>query len=219
MNIHIICPFSRKKLLPTLIKYLKPTGIIWHPVCDPNDIVAFENIDESWIKPFLCEPFKPNDMCYRKIDDYLNANNIIDDDYYGFTGDDDMYEPGFFNVIRSQTAKILVYSCYRGDSISDEPNSEPHPVYPLIINKLDDIRTCNVGLGMYMLKGEILKQIRFGNEHKWGDGYFAEELKRRWPNDIKIITDLFVFGNYFQPGRFTSKEKFLKSNWELPKYV
>jgi hypothetical protein len=44
----------------------------------------------------------------------------------------------------------------------------------------------------------------------------AVELKIRWPNDFIIISDLFVFGNYFEPGRFTNEETFLKSTWKLP---
>lgn len=101
-------------------------------------------------------------------------------------------------------------------SIPNIPSAENHPVYPLIINIPDDIRVCNIGLGMYIIKGEILKQIRFSNIDKWGDGMMAVELKTRWPNDFIIIPDLFVFGNYFEPGRFTTKTKFIKSNWELP---
>jgi hypothetical protein len=217
MKIHVITPFYRKQLLPVLIGYLAPFDVEWHPVCDPIDIRAFENNNYKWIHPLLCKPFCPSDMCYRKINDFIDAGNIIDGDYYSFMCDDDMYEPRFFNVIREQTKKIIFHSCCRGDTIPNIPGAENHPVYPLIINTPDDIRVCNIGLGMYIIKGDILKQIRFSNIDKWGDGMMAVELKTRWPNDFIIISDLFVFGNYFEPGRFTTKESFIKSNWELPK--
>jgi hypothetical protein len=215
MNIHIITPFYRKALLPTLIHYLKPMDIIWHPVCDPVDIEVFENNTISWIKPLLCTSFLPTDMCYRKINDFIESENIIDDDYYGFMGDDDMYEPGFIDVIREQTAKILIYSLYRGNVIP-ECDTERHPPMSIVINSLDEIQVCNIGLGMYIMKGEILRQTKFQNNHIWDDGRYAEELKARWPDDIKLLPDLYIFGNYFQPGRYTDKNNFIKSTWELP---
>lgn len=224
MNIHIICPFYRKYLLPTLIKYLEPTGIQWYPVCDPEDIKSFLNLKKNnWIHLTLCEPFRPGEMCYRKINDWigLNLKNINDNDYYGFMGDDDMYEPGFFDVIRQQTAKILVYSCYRGDTTpQNPPPAENHPCHPLIIRTLDNITVGRIGLGMYMLKGIILKNnMRFDTGHRWGDGLFAQTLRERYADEIKILSDLFVFGNYFEPGRFTSAEKFLKPTWRMPEYA
>ena len=220
MNIHIICPFYRKTLLPTLLKYLEPENIIWHPICDHIDIQAFDiNHLPLWVQPIICAPFLATDMCYRKINDFLDIGTIIDSDYYGFMGDDDMYEPGFFDTIRQQTARILVYSCYRGDTTPVIEEAEQHPSNPLIIRTIDDIQVGRVGLGMYIIKGEILRQTRFGNNHKWDDGYFAVNLKERWPGEIKILSDLFVFGNYFEPGRFTSKNNFIKNTWELPVIV
>jgi len=218
MNIHILCPFYRKNLLPTLINYLEPTGIIWHPLCDPIDMTAFYDNDKSWIQPILCPPFNPTDMCYRKINDFLDTKHIIDDDYYGFMGDDDMYEPGFFDVIRQQTSKIIVYCLSRGDT-TPECDTEQHPAMSITLHTLDDIRTFNIGLGMYILKGSILKQTRFGNVSKFDDGAYAENLKAKFPDDIKILSDLYIFGNYFQPGRYTNDNWKIKSNWELPKII
>ncbi|MHA1342376.1 MAG: hypothetical protein ACTSQG_00185 [Promethearchaeota archaeon] len=215
MKIHIITPFYRQHLLPTLIKYLEGIDIEWHPVCDPVDIKAFENNDKSWVHPLLCPPLKiPGDQCYRKFNDFIDAGDIINEDYYGFMGDDDMFEPGFFDVIRQQTAKIIVYSNYRGNN----PTSN-HPQYPLIMKNIDDICVCNIGTGMYIVKGEILKQTKFKIDHIWDDGRYAENLKNKWPNDIQILPDLFIFGNYFEPGRFTSKENFIKNTWELPQII
>lgn len=217
MNIHVICPFYRKHLLTTLIHYLEPMGIIWHPVCDPVDIEPFENNALEWVRPLLCEPLIiGSDQCYRKINDFIDAGGIIDDDYYGFMGDDDMYEPCFFNVLRRQTARIIINSNYRGDTIPDDNAVVKHGAYPLIMSGLKDIFAGNIGFAMYFVKGETLKQTRFGNENGNDDGHYAEMLKARWPGDIVFLPESFVFGNYFQLGRFTSKEAFIKSGWELP---
>jgi hypothetical protein len=219
LDIHVITPFFRKHLLPTLIHYLSPLHIQWHPVCDPVDIEAFLGNTIPWIKPLLCGKFQSLDMSYRKINDFIDAGNIAEEDYYCFMCDDDMYEPGFFDIVRKQTAKIIFFSCYRGDTVPNIPGAENHPVYPLIIRTANDIQTCNIGLGMYIVKGEILRRTKFNNTHKWDDGRYAEDLKNRWPADYIIIPDLFIFGNYFEPGRFVRKECLLKSNWELPQII
>jgi hypothetical protein len=194
--------------------------IIWHPICDPIDIEPFEDNKISWIKPFLCPPFLKTDQPYRKFNDFIEGSDIVDNDYYCFIGDDDMFEEGFFDVIRQQTSKILINSCYRGDVIPDGgiPRSR-HPIYPLIMRELENIHYGNIGLGMFTIKGEILKQTRFIAEpvsddtaYCFGDGLYAENLKNKWPNEIKFLTNLFVLGNYFQPGRYTenSKNNFIK---------
>jgi hypothetical protein len=215
MDIHILCPFYRVHLLPTLIHYFEPMGIQWHPIVGHDVKVSF---DRDWIIPLRTNELKPGEGCYRKINDFIETQQIIDDDYYGFLDDDSMYEPGFFDIIRQQTAKILFYSVYRGNSIPKNDGAEPHSIHPIRITSLKDIRVCNIGLGMCIIKGEILKQTKFKNTHKWDDGRYMERLKLRFPNEIQILPDLWVFGNYFQVGRYTDATKFIKSNWRLPEY-
>ena len=215
MQIHILCPFYRVHLLPTLIHYFEPMNINWHPIVGHDLQVSF---NWEWVYPLKTDECSPTDQCYRKINDFIDTQQIIDDDYYGFLDDDSMYEPGFFDIIRQQTAKILFYSAYRGDSIPRD-GSEPHPATTLKTRSLYDIRVCHVGFGMCILKGEIFKQTRFKNTHKWDDGRYMEELKSRFPNEIKILPDLYLLFNYFQPGRFTDKTKFLKPTWELPTII
>lgn len=232
--IHLICPFYRKHLLPTHINYLKPTGIYWHPVCDPIDIKAFDAINESWIYPFLCSDLiglkKDNPIdaracdkatfnaCFGKINAFINAGNIIDDDYYGFMGDDDSYEPGFFDVIRQQTAKILMFSLSRGNAIPHDAFTR-HPTSPLIISSHNNVRAGAIGLPQYIMKGVILKQMRLRMATNCDDGYFAEELVARFLSDIKFLPEIFAFGNFFEPGRYTDTSFKLKANWELPRFI
>lgn len=216
MKIHILTPFHRVHLIQTLIHYLEPMNIEWYPIVLPKENVPSFNRD--WIHPVCLkkETMLTNFIPYEKINDFIATQEIFDADYYSFLGDDDMYEPGFCDVIRQQTSKILFYSIYRGDSIPK--NAEPHPPIPIILKSLNDIRVCNIGFGMCTLKGEILKQTRFKMTHKWDDGRYMESLKLKFPNEIKILSDTFVFGNYFEPGRYTNKTKFIKPNWELPEY-
>jgi hypothetical protein len=190
-------------------------NIQWYPMVSPERDI-FEK--RSWVHPLHTKELVPGEACFRKLNDFLETQEIIDSDYYGFIDDDSMYEPGFFDIIRQQTAKIIIYSLSRGDTI---PNDEvaKHPTNPLIIKSLRDIRVGNIGLPQYILKGEIIKQTRFDPTHYHGDGYYAHILRMKFPQEIKILSDLFVFGNYFQPGRYTDATKFLKPSWFLPEII
>lgn len=219
MDIHVLCPFYRKNLLSTLIHYLEPMNIIWHPICDPVDIEPFNSINKPWIKTSLCRKLHQGDQYpYIKFNHFIETEQIIDDDYYGFMGDDDMFEPLFFDNLRKQTAKIIINSAFRGDAIPND-GSIGHGACPLIMRHLHDVRLNNIGTGMYFVKGEILRQTRFDINGTGGDGLYAEGLRARWPNEILFLTNWFIFGNYFQPGRFNRKDVFIKSNWELPKLI
>jgi hypothetical protein len=221
MNIHIITPFHRENMIKTLIKYMEPMNIIWYPVCDPDEIQSFEGINEDWIRPVLCPPLIiPPDQAFRKLNDFLNAAEIIDKDYYAFMGDDDMFEPGFFDVIKQQTAKIIFCSLARGDTIPAEAEGAGrHPVYPLIINGPEDVRVFNIGLMQFIIKGEIARQVRFNNTSNHDDGKMAEFLKNTFPDDIVYLPGWFGFGNYFEPGRYTNNNWKLKPEWKLPEII
>ena len=214
MDIHIICPFSRGFMIPVLIKYLKPCNIQFYPVCDSKEMEYFKNNTESWIHPVSCPPLTiPGDQAYRKLNDFIDSQTIVDDDYYGFMGDDDMYEPGFFDTIRQHESDIIFCSLYRGDTIPE--GAHPHPAKPLIIRGPESVRVYNIGLPQYIIKGRILKKIRFNNANNFDDGLFAEDLLKRFKN-ILFLPDLFVFGNSFYPCRYTSSKNFIKPEWRLP---
>jgi hypothetical protein len=217
MKIHVGTQFHREGLLKTLIHNLEPMGIEWYPVCDSEEIKAFETNNKPWIHPILCKPLQsPPEHACRKLNNFLDGIEIDDNDYYCFLDDDSMYEPGFFDVIRQQTSKIIFCSLSRGDSIP--VGAHPHPTYPLIIRGLNDVRVYNIGMCQYIIKGEIAKKVRFRNQNNFDDGIFAENLKRLFPHDCHFLPDLFVFGNYFEPGRYNNNWK-IKSHWKGPEII
>ena len=207
MNFHSIMPFYRKNLTQELTEHFEPMNLIWHPVCDIIDIQPFAGNTKQWIQPVLCPPLKiPGDQCYRKNNDFIDSVQIIDDDYYGFMHDDDMYVPGFIDKIKQQTAKIIIYSASRGDSWpTDDIGPYNWPPVPLTINTMDDIQIGKIDMCQYIVKGEILKQTRFGNNSVCDDGHYAENLKNKWPDDILILPEIGINFNFFQPGRYTNK--------------
>jgi hypothetical protein len=177
--------------------------------------LLFGSSSSTWIG---CIQSLSNNNCSRKFNDFLDTQEVIDDDYYGFMCDDNMYEPGFFDVIRQQTAKILIVSAYRGDSIPRD-GSAPHGTNILRITSLTGIKIARIDFCQYIIKGEIFKQNRFDPFNKVSDGVYAVNLRLKYPNDIVFLPDSYVFFNYLQPGRYTTTSTFVKQTWVLPEII
>lgn len=220
MRIHIITPFYRRHLTDVLIKRLTPFDIEWHPICDSVDMQPFENGTLDWIHPLLVPPLQPSPMtAHRKCNDFIDAGDIADEDYYCFMGDDDMYEDDFFDVMReiinNSHPGVIICSQYRGNA-TPACDVGRHPYHALVITKLEDIRAGNIGMPQYLVRGDVLKHVRFQEYEIWGDGFYAEELRRRFPNEIVFVPDSWCFGGYFQPGRYTDSATFRSPTWRLP---
>ena len=215
MKIHVITPLHRVYLVPTLIHYLKPMGVEWYPIMAPSELVEF---DEEWIHPVNVRERKPREGIAYKQNHFIETQEIIDEDYYCNMMDDDMYEPGFFDVIRTQKAKIIVFSLYRGDKIPND-NQMRHPATTIRAAKIRMMRPGHIDVMQYIVKGEIFKKHKFVVEHFMADGLYAQMLAETYPNEIVFLPDWYGLFNYFQPGRHNSKEAFPKPNFELPKII
>ena len=208
MNFHALMPFYRKYHYDKIRTHYETMSLIWHPICDPVDIQPFEGNTREWIKPLLCDPIRPGDVIvYRKINDFIEADDIIDDDYYGFAHDDDMYVPGYIDWVKQQTAKIIICSAHRGHRVVGG-DGYPHPTFPLVIKNLNDIHVYNIDFSQIIVKGSILRITRFINKFDFDDGFYAENLRDKWPDDILIHPEFGVYFNYFQPGRYDPDPRF-----------
>ena len=205
MSIHLLVPFYRKHLYKTLTYYYGQMKILFHPICDSVDIEPFKDNKLDWVKPLLCPSLIPGQQCYKKFNDFIDLGEIILDDYYGFCGDDDMFEPEFFSELSKRNSDVVYNSNYRGDKIPND--GAPHGVSPLIIRRKEDVFVNNIGLGMFFVKGHIFKTTRFDINFSGADGRFAEDVLHK--GTIDFMSNSFVFGNYFQPGRHTDRNKFL----------
>jgi hypothetical protein len=199
MNFHAVMPFYRQYMHKPLLNWFQSMNLIWHPVCDIEDIRPFVGNKESWIKPVLCDPLLPGEQCYKKLN-YMTE--FIDDDYYGFIHDDDMYIPGFIDKIKQRAADVIYYSASRGQNWTHDTKAYNWPPDPLIINTLDDVRVANIDLCQYIIKGRIYKQMKFGYNIDCADGIFAEELKVKFSGNILVLPEIGINFNYFQDGRY-----------------
>jgi len=240
MDIHILTPFYRKKLAKTLAYYWEQQQIFWYPLMAPSDYVEFPKT--RWLRPTMVSELKKGDNCFVKIDEFRDTQKIIDEDYYGVACDETIYEPGFMDTLRKQTAKVVVCSSYRGDKTPPGGDYQGPPTV-CVVDSLPQLRRNIIGMGQYFVKGEIFKELPYAGEgiklvpgsgkpvHKGGkppkkvkilrddDGHYIVELKKRYPNDIALMTNWYSFANYLQPGRWNTTKPCIKPNWELPKYI
>ena len=235
MNIHILTPFYRKKLAKTLVYYWEQQRVFWYPLMAPKDVVKF---DEDWIRPIIVNELVRGAhvsgelTCFDKIEEFRTTqrDTVIDEDYYGVTCDETLYEPGFMDILRQQTAKIVVCSSYRGDKT---PNCDPteitwykymNPPPICVVKRVAQMKRNYIGMGQYFVKGKIFKNLPYVEWSAKGftrcdDGHYIVELRERYPKDIAILRNWYSFANYLQPGRWNTTKHCIKSKWELPKYI
>ena len=81
------------------------------------------------------------------------------------------------------------------------------------------MRPGRIDILQYIVKGSILKKHKFIAEHHMADGVYAQMLSEKYRDEILFLPNLYGFFNYFQPGRYTKPEAFLKPTWKLPQII
>jgi len=187
--IHIITPFSRNHLIDFLVEHLRQFNIIWHPICHEN--VPFPN--ESWIVPMFVDisNLEPNqDICYSKLNQFLNCYDMLDDDYFMFMCDDDAYEnKSLFEMIRRRNDDVIFVSMKRGNL---------QPYIQLLIAHPSMIQVDFCGLEQIIVKGKILRQHRFVQFASYADGLLNVEIFKA--HGAVFEPDEFVLFNVNKPG-------------------
>jgi hypothetical protein len=194
-------------------------GIEWYPIMAPSEHVEF---NERWIHPVHVRERKPGEGIAYKQNHFIDTKPIFDNDYYCTMMDDDMYEPGFFDVVRKQTARVIVFSLYRGDTRPSEPtgyNNMRHPATTIRKVRPEGMKPGHIDIMQYIVKGDIFKKHRFIVEHSMADGVYAQMLAEKYRNEIVFLPDWYGLFNYFQPGRYTTEKAFLKPTWKLPEII
>ena len=201
-NIHLIMPFSRRHLWRALIDAYRPMNVILHPLIlsteDPPEPL------EDWIWPstYIQEGgFNQSEM----LNEFIESDTITDDDYYITVSDDDMYEPGVFDIIRNMDDPVVIISMKRGHRCPIEYHTEKaYPATTLYADP-ENIKVGSVGGEQVFMKGSVLKTIRFNKEHPAvADGFVAEHLMANY--SIRYEPDLYALFNYYEPGRWNKQK-------------
>ena len=188
--INVVTAFHRVENYKWLRRHLMFHPIVWHKISDVEDFEADNTI--------FYEPIEGYDILYQKLNHFIRNTHIIDNAYYCFLNDDDAYEGDYFKDLPD--ADVIFTSMKRGYKRVGE-----HPIYDLIISSPDCVRVNYIGVEQFIVKGHVLKKIRFDTTKKNADGYMAVWLKNSF--NCVYEPNRFVLFNYLQKGRWYDGKK------------
>lgn len=201
MIYHVITPLARYENLNPLVRMLEPHKVSWHVTTDSENLFRIW-FPLNWARAYSIDNAKvpPADRCLDSINWLLNHLRLNDDDFYCFLNDDDAYEDGFFEKLSPHQANdVLIVSMKRGDQIP--PGTPAHRAHGTntLVAAPENMRICQVSLEQILIKGRLLKGLRFPVKD-CGDGLFIEEVVSKHP--VKYVPEANVLFNWFEPGRW-----------------
>jgi GT2 family glycosyltransferase len=191
-------PFSRTHLKDKLLKMYN--DFYFHPIMNPSQVTDFP----EWVTPLVVpDAPKGQDICYYKLNQFIELGGIQDDDLYMFMCDDDAIERDDLKAIEVFTGEVLFISMLRGHKIPDNSTGvSRHPVSTLIAAP-ENIKPCSIGIEQIVVRGKILKSLKFNNSST-ADGEVAVYLKKHFK--CEYAPEIFIKFNYFEPGRWMSEK-------------
>ena len=197
--IHVLTRFSRHENYEQMKAILNFDSVQWHLILDgPPPLPLADWIDAA---TFHRNP-ESDPHCYGLTNRWIETRRIEDNDWFHFLNDDDAVEPGFYDKLQRLDVpeRVVVCRMLRGNRI-------PHGVVPLraypttpLEPRPENMRVGEVGDEQFILRGDILRQLRFQPEHHAADGMAAQWLVRNFP--IHYAPELNVLFNYLEPGRW-----------------
>lgn len=196
---HILTPFSREANLQRLGVHLRDLGLIWHPIM--NETFCFRIEESEWLKPCVCPvPPKGWNPGHHVLNYYLEHEPICEEARYLILCDDDWYEDGFFDKIDAIEGDVLVCSMKRGNT--QPPNCPQYGTSTLVASR-ENLRVGYVAGEQLILRGNILKNIRFGPENDSDGRIIVQVCEAQGQEKVKFVPEACVLFNYLQPGRWT----------------
>jgi glycosyltransferase involved in cell wall biosynthesis len=205
MNIHIITRLTRPEHIEKVwqsIERAKVDGIQihWRIIVD---ILGDFSLDSSTLR-FLKE--KSNSIMIEKGDPstfgYLLINQIIDsipfEDWFYILDDDNSIHPDFFKRIKEENPKagFLVFDqLVEGKDFTGLHIREA---------KMENMKWQGVDVGQLLIHKGSMDNIRFGGNYS-ADGFFVENLVKRFSNRFKFINKPLTNYNAFQEKKLNRK--------------
>jgi hypothetical protein len=200
-KLHILMPFFRtenKGFYDTRFSFL---NLLWHPIV--VDVGIF--VESDIIKPLILDiKNKPeNDQTnYWKLNEFIKSSAIDDNDYYWVINDDDYFSEHIPFSLSYCVSDVVFVSMMRGQCIPDDPRLDAiccHPSYTLYAIP-ESVMPCQIGCEQFIIKGKVLKTLKFDQNNPYSDGYTAVNLKNNFQCEYR--RDWFVFFNWLQKGRW-----------------
>jgi hypothetical protein len=189
---HIITPFSRTKFFGYYLFLLENENVTWHPVLSGDiEIGSYP----PWVVPLRLSPIPTGvDPVYWKMNRFIEKEPIVDNDLYMFLCDDDSISKDFISKVRNISSDVAFVSMKRG--MNQPPNG--HPTSTLI--PFLGVKAGSIGFEQMIMKGSVLKQIRFIENSGIADGLMAEYLQEHYP--IHFCRDAYILFNFLEKGRW-----------------
>lgn len=203
MNIHLVMPFSRPENKEKVLSAYRDRNVILHPIMFEDEPIEFS---EPWVRPFVikekatdCTVMMPGTY---KRNRWIEANNLEPDSYYVTADDDDNYEAGVFEAVRSRDSDIVIISMKRGNQVP--AGVEPHRAYATstLIASPENMRIGRVSAQQMFVKGRLFKEHPHNEESHCWDGELAEHYQEMHKN-IVFLPKIYALLNYFEQGRWT----------------
>lgn len=201
MNHHVITPLNRFENLRKLVTLLEPQKIIWHVIID-RDVPFRLWFEQDWIHCHVC----PNDgttfwsRCNTSINWLLDTMPCVPTDRYSILNDDDAYEPGYFDKLRSHSGDVIVTSMHRGNATPIGVAAERAHGTNTLVAAPENMKVGHVGVEQICVAGSILNACRLPL-HIAGDGQMIEYICAT--NHVRYVPDAFVWFNYLEKGRWS----------------
>lgn len=199
MEHHVITPLNRFENFGRLTDLLRPHGIQWHVITDNG--ASRVSSDEQWIHGCNVQnnegPFWAR--CNHAINWFLDHHSLRPRDRYCLLNDDDAYEPGFFEKVRSVAGEVVAVSMKRGDQTPGNVIPERAHGTNTLVADPENMRVGHVGAEQLMVSGRILSQCRLPI-HICGDGQMIEYIAAT--NPVTYLPEAYVWFNYLEPGRW-----------------
>jgi hypothetical protein len=123
----------------------------------------------------------------------------VDDHRYAILNDDDAYEPGFWDKVRSCKEEVLIPSMMRGVRTPAGVSPErAHGTNTLVADPAN-MKVGHIGVEQLIVSGRILKNCRLPLTIA-GDGEMICYIAAT--NPVTYIPDCYVWFNYLEPGRW-----------------
>jgi hypothetical protein len=212
--IHIITPTNRWPYLRYLKSNLERMShsigslIEWHILLAEEDYRNIGKFVEDYLQPsslsdievFRCAALPPGDMCYLKINHWLDCHDIKSDDWYLVLADDNMVGPGALEALQNipTTIRVAIFSCLRGQRQVDHPCST-------LIARPDSIGICRTDLSQFVLRGSVYQCNRFhpGLPGGVSDGELIGRVHKEY--STAYFPEIFMHFNVLQPGRWDAE--------------
>ncbi len=183
---HVITPFSRWDNYAQLRDMLFEQKVQWHLILDEGTDCGYAV--EDWIHIHrLPKPPWGFFIGHWLYNIWLDSVELNDSDHYNLITDDDFFEPGMFDKIRSLTDPIIVTSMNRGR-------------WGVLWAEPGHMKVGSVGLEQMHVRGDILRHYRLAGFYE-GDGFMIEALWREHPEKFKFVPEAQSYFNYLTPGK------------------